>query len=169
MIAEGTPGRLRDFQPLVWEAAPVRVPAEAGSTVADDIQVGGVSHESEQRTPARLVEVEVGSATIFIESADEAEIEPSDAIHPVRMPSPKQAFERTADFLQECVGIFDSRIAALVNRPEEISVEFSLAFQVAGKATLVPVLLSGKASTQAALKVTARWETGTAQSDSAGT
>jgi hypothetical protein len=48
-------------------------------------------------------------------------------------------------------------------RPKEIGIEFTIAFEVGGKATIIPVLLSGAAKTQMGVKVTAKWELGQPQ------
>lgn len=133
--------------------------------MSDEVMAGGVGEVDEQRPARRLVPVQIGMATVFIEQAGgPVELGEGDEVHPVALPGPQKAFEQAGDFLQECVGIFDARIRALVTRPQEVSVEFSLGFEVKGKATLIPILLSGETSTQAAIKVTARWYTATAPS-----
>jgi hypothetical protein len=109
-----------------------------------------------------MVRIEIGTAVVFIEQSDvPLELNLGDDIHPVSLPNPQSAFEHAGDFLRELVGIFDRRIHALASRPEEVSVDFSLGFEVSGKATLIPVLLSGKSTTQAAIKVSATWRTET--------
>lgn len=132
----------------------------------DEITAGGVGERGDQRPARRLVPVQIGTATVFIEQAGgPVELVAGDEVHPVALPGPQRAFEQAGDFLHECVGIFDARIRALASRPQEVSVEFSLGFEVKGKATLIPILLSGETSTQAAIKVSARWDTATTRRD----
>lgn len=136
----------------------------------DEIVVGGIGESGAPgarqsggpQTLRRFVPMKIGEATIFLEQMSVPATIEDDTVHPVALPSPKQAFEQAGDFLHECVRIFDARIGALARRPEEISIEFLLAFEVAGKATIIPVLLSGKASTQASIKVSAKWGPGQA-------
>lgn len=131
----------------------------------DAIKAGGIDEVADQRSERRLVAVQIGKATVFVEQAGApADLDLGDEIHPVALPSAQEAFERAADFLQECVRIFDARIEALASRPKEVSVEFSIGFEVKGRATLIPILLSGETSTQAAIKVSATWGTATTPS-----
>jgi hypothetical protein len=128
--------------------------------VDDEIRLGGIREVDSERTARRLVRVRIGKATVFVEaSGEQVELDLGDEIHPVALPSPQMAFEQAGEFLQECVRIFDARVRALASRPNEVSVEFSLGFEVKGKATLIPILLSGEASTGAAIKVSAMWDT----------
>jgi hypothetical protein len=137
--------------------------------VSDEITVGGIGGMPGEAAIRRLVPLQIGSATVFIEQ-DPApvEVDVGDEIHPVALPSPKEAIEQAGAFLQELVGIFDKRIKKLAttSRPKEIGVEFSLGFEVKGKATLIPVLLSGESSAQAAIKVCATWGTAAESAES---
>jgi hypothetical protein len=130
--------------------------------VSDEITVGGIGEMPGEAATRRLVPLQIGSATVFVEQ-DPApvEVDVGDEIHPVALPTPKEAMEQAGAFLQELVGIFDERIKKLAtaSRPKEIGVEFSLGFEVKGKATIIPVLLSGESSAQAAIKVSATWGT----------
>ena len=133
----------------------------------DEIAVGGISEMPSEAAPRRLVPLQIGTATVFVEQTGApAEVDVGDAIHPVALPSPKQAIEQAGAFLQELVGIFDERIEKLATatRPREVGVEFSLGFEVTGKATIIPVLLSGESSAEAAIKVSATWGTATESS-----
>jgi hypothetical protein len=124
--------------------------------------VGGVGGMPGEVATRRLVPLQIGSATVFVEQdGAPVEVEVGDEIHPVALPSPKEAVEQAGAFLQELLGIFDERIKKLAasSRPREVGVEFSLGFEVKGKATLIPVLVSGESSAQAAIKVCARWDT----------
>lgn len=128
----------------------------------DEITAGGIGELADEGASRRLVAVQIGTATVFIEQARApVELDLGDEIHPVTLPSPKEAFEQAGDLLQEIVRSFDARVKALATRPEEVSVEFSLGFAVKGRATLIPILLSGETSAQAAIKVSAKWNTAT--------
>jgi hypothetical protein len=131
----------------------------------DEITAGGIGGLADRRSVRRLVQVQIGNATVFVEQLGApVEVDVGDEIHPVALPSPQEALERAGDLLQELVRIFDARIRALASRPKEVSVEFSLGFEVKGKATLIPILLSGETSTQAAIKVSAAWDIAASQS-----
>lgn len=124
----------------------------------DEIAVGGIREPDDVASSQRhLVPIQVGEATVWIEHVADPVVEPGDAIHPVAPPNPQQAFESAASFLRECVRIFDDRIRRLERRPEEISVEFSLGFEMRGKATLIPVFITGESRLSGGMKVTAIW------------
>jgi hypothetical protein len=124
----------------------------------DDISTGNTLPQ-----PARVrrfVPVQVGSATVFIEeTGGSTEVEAGDQIRPVAVPSPQEVFENAAQVVRECVRVVGERIEAIsaAARPQEISVEFSLSFEAKGKASLIPVFVTGEAGTQTGLKVTAKW------------
>ncbi len=108
----------------------------------------------------RMVPMKVGSATVFIEAADDgAAVEPSDEFYAVGA-TPADAFAVASDALKECVKVVGERIEGLGGRlkPEEVGVEFTITFDVEGKATIIPVLLTGKARTAMGVKVTATWK-----------
>jgi hypothetical protein len=129
--------------------------------MTDDVSVGGVREgDDEDDSRRRFTPIRVGEATVWVEQASDAIVEPTDEIHPVAPPDPQQAFENAGSFLRECVRIFDERIRQLEHRPEEISVEFSLGFELRGKATLIPVFLTGESSLTSGIKVTAIWKPG---------
>ena len=122
------------------------------------IRAGGIGEVAGDVSSRHFVPLQIGTATVFVEQAPGSiDVDLSGEIHPVALPSPKEAIEQAANFLQELVGIFDKRIKALAKRPEEVSVELALGFQVKGKATLIPVLLSGETTAQAGIKVSAKW------------
>jgi hypothetical protein len=120
---------------------------------------------ADEASAHRFMPVQIGTATVFVEEARApVEIDQGDEIYPVALPSPKEAFEQAGELLQEVVRIFDKRIQALVKRPEEVCIEFSLGFTVTGRAHLIPVLLSAETSAQAAIKVSAKWGSATSPS-----
>jgi Trypsin-co-occurring domain 1 len=126
--------------------------------VESGITAGGIGEVADDASGRHFVPLQIGAATVFVEQAPTPiDVDLSGEIHPVALPSPKEAMEQAANFLQELVGIFDKRIKALAKRPEEVSVELALGFEVKGKATLIPVLLSGETKAQAAIKVSAKW------------
>jgi len=103
----------------------------------------------------------VGSATVYVEDYGEsALIEVDDRLRPVAPPSPQEAFGSAGEILRECVRVIGERVDALAvkARPQEISVEFSLSFEVKGKAALIPVFVTGETGTETGLKVTAVWK-----------
>lgn len=115
------------------------------------------------RTPT-LVPMRVGSATVFVEQAGGfAEIQADDRIYLASPPSPEEAFEEAGQILKECVRVVGERVMELADksRPRDITVEFSLSFEAAGKAQLIPVLLTGETKAATGLKVTAVWGSGT--------
>jgi Trypsin-co-occurring domain 1 len=109
----------------------------------------------------RLVPMQVGSAVVYVEQVGEPAVtEEDDRIRPVAVPSPREAFETAGEILRECVRVIGERIEALSAsaRPDEISVEFSLNFEVKGKAALIPVFVTGETGAKTGLKVTAVWK-----------
>lgn len=110
----------------------------------------------------RLVPMKVGTATVFVEAVDDDTVLETDEFHAVGALNPEQAFETASEALKECVSVVGQRIESMRDsmRPAEVGVEFTLTFDVEGKATIVPVLLTGKAKTAVGVKVTAKWQLG---------
>jgi hypothetical protein len=129
--------------------------------VSDEIGVTGVNKpRSESASTRQLVPMRVGSATVFVERVSErAEIQADDTIYPVSPPSPEEAFEKAGNILQECVRVVGERVEELAEKakPRDITVEFALSFEAAGKAQLIPVFLTGETKAITGLKVTAVW------------
>ena len=96
---------------------------------------------------------------MYLEVDEDIVIESSDAISPVSF-DPAQAFEQAGNALRECVSVIGDRLTQIsaVAKPKEVDVEFTLTFEVEGKASIVPVLLTGKAKTASGIKVTAKWQ-----------
>jgi hypothetical protein len=130
--------------------------------MSDEIRVGASPGVRSDTTPARrLVPMRIGTATVYVEDvAEPSVIEQDDQVRPVAPPSPQEAFEAAGDFLRECVRIIGERVEALATaqRPHEVTVEFSLNFEVKGKATLIPVFLTGETGASTGLKVKAVWK-----------
>jgi hypothetical protein len=103
----------------------------------------------------------VGSAVVYFEQVGELAVtEEDDRIRPVAAPTPQEAFESAGEILHECVRVIGEKVEALAAsaRPDEISVEFSLNFEVKGKAALIPIFVTGETGAQTGLKVTASWK-----------
>jgi hypothetical protein len=129
--------------------------------MSDEIRTGDIAPgPSESTRVRRLVPMQVGNATVFVEDIGEpALIDADDQVRPVAPPSPQEAFENAGKILHECVRVLGQRIESLAAnaRPKEITVEFSLSFEVKGRASIIPVFLTGESSAQTGLKVTAVW------------
>ena len=112
--------------------------------------------------PRRLVPMQVGTATVFVEAIDDDTVVETDGFHAVGALNPQVAFETASEALKECVRVMGERIETMRDamRPTEVGIEFTLTFDVEGKATIVPVLLTGKAKTAVGIKVTAKWHPG---------
>jgi hypothetical protein len=104
--------------------------------------------------------MQVGSATVFIEQVGErVEVQTDDTIYPVSPPSPDEAFDKAGFILQECVRVVGEKIEEIAekSKPREVTVEFTLSFEAAGKAQLIPVLFTGETKAVTGLKVIAMW------------
>jgi hypothetical protein len=111
----------------------------------------------------RFVPMQIGGATVFVqETGEPVWIEEDDQIRPVGPRSPTEAFESAGEILRECVRVIGDGLESLAAkvRPDQITVEFSLSFEVKGKASLVPVFVTGESGAQTGLKVTAVWKRG---------
>jgi hypothetical protein len=126
--------------------------------VSDAIGFGD-SEQSVSTSTRRLIPMQVGSATVYVEQfGAPPEVEVDDRIRPVA-PDPKQAFEQASEILRECVRVVGNRVEGLAEqaRPRDITVEFALSFEATGKAQLIPVFLTGETKAMTGLKVTAVW------------
>ena len=124
----------------------------AGLNIASDTQVDRAKV---------LVPMQVGSATVYVTQTPDASVTvEDDRIRPVAPISPAQAFESAGEILRECVRVMGERFENLADKahPDELTVEFSLTFEVKGKASIVPVFVTGETSAQSGLKVTAVWK-----------
>lgn len=107
----------------------------------------------------RLVPMRVGSATVYIEQIGEGPAIEADASIYSVAPNPKEAFEIATEVLRECVHTIGEQFEKLEKliKPQEVSVEFTLTFDVKGKVSPIPVLVTGEVNTQTGLKVNAIW------------
>jgi hypothetical protein len=114
---------------------------------------------SEETTASRrLVPMQVGKATVYVEDLGAAEIVEDERIRTVGAVEPAEAFERGGDALQECVRIVGEKVDGLAKtaKPREVTVEFSLNFEAKGK-FVIPVLMSAESGVSTGIKVTAVW------------
>jgi hypothetical protein len=126
-----------------------------------EIRAGEDSTGVEPMYDRVIVPMQVGSATVYVvQSERPAAIVEGERIRPVAPLSPQQAFQAAGDFLHECVRIIGEKVDTLAEKakPEEVSVEFSLSFEVKGKASLIPVFVTGETATNTGLKVKAVWK-----------
>jgi hypothetical protein len=110
----------------------------------------------------RLVRMNVGEAVVYVEATGgAATLEESEDASAVGL-SPADAFETASKALKECVRVVGERLhdTGTAMRPAEVGVEFTLTFDVEGRATIIPVLLTGKATSGMGIKVTAKWQPG---------
>ncbi len=126
-----------------------------------DIRVDASLVRETEAVPAKImVPMQVGSATVYVVQREAGAIAAEDdAIRPVAPLSPSQVFESAGEILRECVRVVGESFENLAEtaRPQQVSVEFSLSFEVKGKASIVPVFVTGESSAQSGLKVTAVW------------
>ncbi len=136
----------------------------ANPTAMSEIRSGG----GEAERPAspidsvapRLVVQQVGAATVYfrvgagpLPVANEPEFRAVAAID-------SNVFDEAARVVSESVKVMGERIRGVAKalQPSKLEVEISFGFEVKGKATIVPVLLTGESTASAGLKVTATWE-----------
>jgi hypothetical protein len=108
-----------------------------------------------------MVPIQIGSATVYVmQTPDASVLIEDDRIRPVAPLSPAEAFESAGKILRECVRVMGEHFENLADkaRPEQLTVEFSLTFEVKGKASIVPVFVTGETTAQTGLKVTAVWK-----------
>lgn len=136
---------------------------ERGNDMSDEIFAGNIDvSRAEPLSPGRrLIPMQVGKATVYIEQIGEpAEVQTDDSIYPVAPPTPREVFENAVEVLQECVQVVGTKLETLAAKamPQEVTVEFSLTFQARGKMALVPVFVTGESGLETGLKVTALWK-----------
>ncbi len=124
------------------------------------IHTGNVPTPEDPSSRRRFVPMQVGNATIFIEKQPESVlIEDDGSIHGVSF-NAREAFSQASEFLSTCADSIGRRLEALAEqvKPQEVTVEFDINFEVEGQASLIPVLLTGKTSSKAGLKVKVVWK-----------
>jgi uncharacterized membrane protein len=126
---------------------------------------GGLRGVNLDEQPGKvMVPMQVGSATVYVVRSEEARVVEDDRIRPVSPISPQEAFQAAGEFLHECVRLVGEKVETLAEkaRPHEVAIEFSLSFEVTGKASVIPIFVTGEASTHTGLKVKAVWKPGVA-------
>jgi hypothetical protein len=132
-----------------------------GGFMSDEAQSGGTEDAGQKRgLERRLVPLEVGSATVYIRQASPTiYVEADDRIYPVSLPSPKEAFDSAIGGVKAFVVAVGEQLDHLAARvqPQELSVEFTLAFEATGTARVIPVLVTTGTKGTAGLRVKAVW------------
>jgi hypothetical protein len=108
-----------------------------------------------------LVAQEVGEATIYFRvSGEPLEVANERELRPVSGEVKSNVFDEAARVVGEGVNIIGKKVRDLTGtlQPSELEIEFSFGFEVKGKATIVPVLLTGESTSNVGLKVTATWK-----------
>ena len=129
----------------------------------DELALGEPGIEPGGDTQARVLPLQVGGATVFVEQVGEGpSADYDEELYPVGPPSPKEAFEKANEALKECVSVVGETLERIGDqvKPQEVSLEFSLSFQAEGTARIIPVLVTGKTAATTGLKVTAKWQLG---------
>lgn len=107
-----------------------------------------------------LVPMLVGSAMVYVEQSGGASVVEADAsIYPVAPPDPRDAFVQAVGVIRECVQAVGKQIESFKGevRPDELTLEFSVTFDVRAKVSPIPVLVTGETGGQTGLKVVAVW------------
>jgi len=102
----------------------------------------------------------VGNATVYVEQIGPSpELESDDRIYAVALPMPQEAFDAGFDVVKECLRSVGERIGQRAEKigPDKLTVEFSITFEVKGKASLIPVFVTSESGAATGLKVTAEW------------
>jgi hypothetical protein len=108
-----------------------------------------------------LVAQQVGEATIYFRVSGETLVVANEReLRPVAAEVRSNVFDEAASVVGEGVKIIGQRVHALTEtlQPSELEIELSFGFEVKGKATIVPVLLTGESTSNVGLKVTATWK-----------
>jgi hypothetical protein len=130
--------------------------------MTDDIRTGRPASVNIAPQPSRrLVPMQVGNASVYVvQVGDFADVESNDAIRPVAPGRPEHVLENAGDILRECVRVVGERLTMIGEavRPDEVTIEFSLSFEVKGRAAVIPVFVTGETGTETGLRVSATWK-----------
>jgi hypothetical protein len=108
-----------------------------------------------------LLAQEVGEATIYFRvSGQTLQVANEPELRPVAAEVKSNVFDEAARVVGEGVKIIGQKVRTLTEtlQPTELEIELSFGFEVKGKATIVPVLLTGESTSTVGLKVTATWK-----------
>src|SRR5579859_767531 len=129
--------------------------------MSDEIIAGGITeYTSEPGSLRKFTPMQIGRAVVYIEQLGTTDqIESDSQIYPAA-PGMKEAFEMAVDALRECIHMVGEQVNTLVTkaRPDELELEFSLNFEAKGQATVIPVLVTGKAGAGSGIKIRANWQ-----------
>jgi hypothetical protein len=137
--------------------------------MSENLAAAGSGEASDHRaaTPApELVEKVIGDALVYFRvDARRRVVVPDADVRPVAAID-TNVFEAAAKVLRESVRAIGSQVKAMGQElaPSELTVELGFTFEAKGKTTIVPVLLTGEVSGEAALKITAKWQPGATKS-----
>lgn len=127
--------------------------------MSDSIGYGDERGEADILPIRRFTPMKVGDAVVYVEEADGTlEMESTDEIYGASV-STEKVFDEATNIIGECVRIVGGQVANLAGnaKPNRVEVEFSLSFEVKGKAQVIPVILTGETKGSAGLRVTAVW------------
>jgi hypothetical protein len=102
----------------------------------------------------------IGNAVVWVEDVGgPAEIESTGDVRTVA-PDPSQVFDNATTAIRECVRIVAEKMDEIAEkiRPQQVTVEFSVSFDASGKASVIPIFLTGETKVSTGLKVTAVWK-----------
>ncbi|HVR46057.1 MAG TPA: CU044_2847 family protein [Candidatus Binatia bacterium] len=121
--------------------------------------VGG-EREQTQPTAAQpnLIAQQIGSAIVYFRVSGQA-LPVTNESH-IRAVTATNVFDEAARVVNEGVRVIGLKVhdAAKTLRPCELELEISFGFELKGRATIVPVLLTGESTSTAGLKITATWK-----------
>ena len=123
----------------------------------------GIESDTTNKTAkdvSELVETKVGNAIVYfrVDKVSPAVVtsEETRAVAAID----ENPFEAASKVIRESVRVIGSHLHELREElmPEELTVELGFTFEAKGKATIVPVFLTGETSGGLAFKVTAKWQ-----------
>lgn len=129
--------------------------------MADEISLSGAEDAPQAPEARHFMPIRIGNVTAYVEGQPGAVVV-DEGIRPVAPADPAEAFGRGLDMVRECVRVIGEKFGTIAEaaRPEQVTVEFSLGFEIEGRAALIPVLLTGRSGVRSALTVTAVWRPG---------
>jgi hypothetical protein len=107
----------------------------------------------------QLVAQQIGDTTVYFRvSAERLKVVNEPELRAVA--DNGNPFDQAAKIVNQGVQIIGEKVRSLTDtlRPTELEIEISFGFEVKGKTTIVPVLLTGESTATVGLKVTATWK-----------
>jgi Trypsin-co-occurring domain 1 len=112
------------------------------------------------RLEPELIQTSIGGAVVYFRVENTLPCIVADGEVRAVAALDENAFEAAAKVIRESVRVIGSQLhdvgAELM--PSELTVELGFTFAATGKATIVPVFLTGETKGELALKVTAKWK-----------